>query len=148
VDSSFVAPNLTDFLISPIVDISGAERCTCFFSLHTCVPTLDEGDYWTVEYSLDEGETWIREGCYAGDTPPPACDVFVATGLDGVSIDEHLPASSLRLRFAMHTDDTGCGPGASGAAGIFLDDVYVVVSPQPSAVRRTSWSRIKALWGR
>ena len=46
----------------------------------------------------------------------------------------------------MHTDESGCGPGASGAAGIFLDDVGVVVSPPPSPVQETTWGQVKAMF--
>jgi hypothetical protein len=141
-DTSLIPPNLSNSLLSPVVNIAGSTVCTMRLFLHAEVPTVDN-DYWTEEVTVDGGSTWHLTGAWWGDFGQ--CDGWGTSGLTGIDISPFLPGSSFQFRLSFHTTDNGCGPGVTGAAGIMLDDFWVE-DWTGSAVEETTWGRLKALY--
>lgn len=142
-DTTLIPPGLDNWLMTPVIDLTGAFATTLRFILHAEVPTVDD-DYWTEEVTMDGGEVWYHTGTYWGDYE--SCEGWsfraIFYGIDLV------PYVTLEDRFAfrltMHTSDNGCGPGAGGGAGVVLDDVYLEGYATP--VEQSSWGRVKALY--
>lgn len=140
-DTSLLPPRLENSLTSPPIDISGSVHCTLRFLVHAQIPTDD--DFWTEEVSTDGGQTWYMTGAWWGDFGE--CDSWGGHGMEGIDLTPYLPGDVLLFRISMHTSDDGCGPGSLGGAGIALDDTWVE-DWTGSAVERTSWGRIKAMY--
>ncbi len=140
-DTSKIPGGLSNALLSPIVNLSGATNCSLRFMLHAEVPTVDN-DYWTDEVSLDGGQTWHQTGAWWGDFAQ--CSGWGTHGINGVDLSQYLPGSAFQFRLTLHTTDNGCGPGEAGGAGIMLDDLWVE-DWTGSAVEETTWGRVKAL---
>ncbi|MBD3348698.1 MAG: hypothetical protein GF400_05840 [Candidatus Eisenbacteria bacterium] len=141
-DTSMVPGNVINSLTSPEIDISGSLVCTLRFLIHAQVPT-DDADFWKEEVSTDGGENWYTAGIWWGDFG--GCNTWASHGISGVDVGPYLPGSTLMFRITMHTTSDGCGPGAAGGAGVMLDDVWVE-DWTGSAVERTTWGRIKAMY--
>lgn len=141
-DTSLIPPSLDNSLTSPPIDISGSIICTLRFLIHAEVPT-DDDDFWTEEISTDGGVTWYMTGAWWGDFGE--CSSWGTHGMSGVDLSPYLPGDVLKFRVSMHTTDDGCGPGSMGSAGIMLDDTWVE-DWTGSAVERTSWGAIKAMY--
>jgi hypothetical protein len=142
-DTSLVPPGLDNWLMSPLVDLSGAVATTLRFILHAEVPTVDD-DYWTEEVTMDGGDSWYLNGTFWGDFEQ--CDGWSLRAIiQGVNL---LPLNNEENQFAfrltMHTTDNGCGPGVAGGAGVMLDDLYVEGYASP--VETSSWARLKAMY--
>ena len=142
-DTSLIPPGLDNWLMSPMVDLSGAVATTLRFILHTEVPTVDD-DYWTEEVTMDGGDNWYLNGTFWGDFGQ--CDGWSLRAIiEGVNLVPYVTDDNVfAFRVTMHTTDNGCGPGAGGGAGLFIDDLYVegYVSP----VEMSSWARLKAMY--
>ncbi len=139
-DTSLIPPGLNNSLITPVVDITNAVTCTLRTALHAEVPTVDN-DYWVNDAIID-GELYYLSAFW-GDFEQ--CGGFGTAGLNGNSLDDYLPASTVQYKLTFHTTDNGCGPGAAGGAGINLDDTWVEgVFGDP--VEESSWGSIKAMY--
>jgi hypothetical protein len=121
-DTSLIPPNLDNALITPYVDLSRALTCTVSFCLHAEVPT-DDNDYWTYYATGDGGVSWQSIASYWGDFGQ--CNGWSTSGLRGYDLGFHgIPfGENSAFMFRFQTTDDGCGPGAAGGAGIFVDDV-------------------------
>ncbi|MBD3366939.1 MAG: hypothetical protein GF405_02045 [Candidatus Eisenbacteria bacterium] len=123
-DTSHIPPNLDNVLISPYIDMSGVYACTVRFFLHAEVPTVDN-DYWVYYATIDGGATWHQVAAYWGDFEQ--CDGWGGSGLAGWDVGHHCggpPFGQTAFMFRFKTTDNGCGPGAAGGAGIYLDDFW------------------------
>ncbi len=120
-DTSFVPPNVQNWLMTPMVDISSANTCTTYFIMQFFTPTVDN-DYWTEEVTVDGGATWTQlhawwgDQCDYGNGP---CDHFGGIQDD---ISALLPGSLAAYRWTYYTTDNGAGPDACNSAGITIDD--------------------------
>ncbi|MFH1502963.1 MAG: hypothetical protein ABIG03_07960 [Candidatus Eisenbacteria bacterium] len=141
-DTSLVPGRLNNVLVSPPIDVSGSMVCTLRFLLHAQVPTTDD-DFWTEEITTDGGSTWHTTGVWWGDFGQ--CNAWGTHGINGVDVSPYLPGTMFRFRLTMHTTSNGCGPGATGGAGVALDDIWLE-DWTGSAVRQTSWGAIKAMY--
>jgi hypothetical protein len=121
-DTGLIPPNLDNSLVSPFVDLSGVITCTVRFRLNSQVPTVDY-DYYIYYGTIDGGLTWHPMAAYWGDFAQ--CYGWSATGVSGYDLFYHCggtrSAAAFMVRFK--TTDNGCGPGAAGGAGIYLDDL-------------------------
>jgi hypothetical protein len=149
----YVPPNVRNWLMTPVVDISSATSCTvcCMTQYFT-----ESGGYATKEVTLDGGATWIilewmrDEGGLCWDEDQCAscgpcehlCDMFQA---NCHVLDDLLPATGLAMRWAYYSGDDGVGPDECGCAGITVDDVWFW-GDSATAVEQTSWARMKALY--
>jgi len=142
-DTSLIPPGLDNWLMSPIVDLSGAVATTLRFILHAEVPTVDD-DYWTEEITMDGAETWYHSGTYWGDYE--SCSGWsVRAIVAGIDLVPFVTSDNLfAFRLTMHTNDNGCGPGVGGGAGVMLDDLYVEGYVTP--VEPSTWGSIKAMY--
>jgi len=142
-DTTLIPPGLDNWLMTPLVDLSGAVATTLRFILHTEIPTVDD-DYWTEEITMDGAETWYQAGTYWGDYESCAGWSLRAI-IEGINLVPYVTDNNVfAFRVTMHTDDNGCGPGAGGGAGLVLDDVYVEGYVTP--VEPTTWGRVKAMY--
>jgi hypothetical protein len=142
-DTTLIPPGLDNWLMTPMIDITGAMATTLRFLLHVEVPTVDN-DYWTEEITMDAGDSWYLSGTYWGDYG--TCEGWSLRALlYGIDLTPFVTMNDIfAFRVTMHTTDNGCGPGAGGGAGVMLDDVFLEGYASP--VERTSWSSIKAMF--
>jgi hypothetical protein len=143
-DTTLIPPGLDNWLMSPVIDLSGALATTLRFLLHAEVPQVDD-DYWTEEVTLDGGGTWYHSGTYWGDYE--SCSGWSARALFwGIDLTPYLTGDDDRFAFRLtfHTTDNGCGPGLAGGAGIMLDDISLEGYDTP--VREGTWGAIKGLF--
>jgi len=142
-DTSLVPPGLDNWLMSPMDDLSGAMATTLRFIIHAEVP-LYEDDYWTEEVTMDGGETWYSNGAFWGDYEQ--CQGWSLRAIiEGINLVPYVTEDNVfAFRITMHTNEDGCGPGAAGGAGVFLDDLYVEGYVTP--VEMSSWARVKAMY--
>ncbi len=119
-DTSLVPPNLVNALYSPVITGNFSDPCTLFMAVHVEIPTVDY-DYYHNDVSLDGGE-WYGLNAWWGDFQQ--CDGWGTAGMQGFSVPSGW-FSSFQFRMVMHTTDNGCGPGAAGGAGVFLDDIWL-----------------------
>jgi hypothetical protein len=142
-DTTFIPPGVDNWLMTPIVNTGTFKAVRLHFILHAEVPTVDD-DYWMEEVTFDGGETWHHTGTYWADYPECNAWSFRAWFL-GTDLSQYSSSGDdFAFRITFHTNDNGCGPGAAGAAGITLDDIWLVA--EDTAVERASWSRIKAMY--
>jgi hypothetical protein len=147
-DTTFVPPNAYVVITSsPIhVEWSGLDWCNLYYAgAHTGF-----GDRWdqrVFQLSTDDGVTWRRaaENTWQS-TEHEYCNEFSPWGLGGYDISEFLPTPTIRLRLSVLTDDTGITASLGGAAGSFLDDVYVRCWDWTGIDEETSWGTIKSLY--
>jgi hypothetical protein len=126
-DTSFVQPNLQNWLMSPVVTITNAATCTLSYRRHRATPTVDN-DYYVEELYVDG--TWYTCGAWWGDI----CDangvayVCYPSSIQGRKawiLDSLLPANQVAYRWTYYTTDNGAGPDACHSAGLFIDDFRV-----------------------
>jgi hypothetical protein len=142
-DTTLIPPGLDNWLMTPMVDLSGAVATTLRFILHAEVPTVDD-DYWTEEVTMNGGGSWYHSGTYWGDYGSCAGWSLRAI-LFGINLVPFVTDNNVfAFRLTMHTTDNGCGPGAGGGAGLVLDDVYLEGYVTP--VEMNTWGSIKAMY--
>jgi len=149
-DTTYVPAHTFCSVTSPPIHVEWAEndQCRMYYAGAHC-GAGDITDQRVFQLSLDDGVTWLRGVRNDWETTEHVfCNEFSSAGLGGYDISSFLPAYTLRLRLSVLTDETGIGPGLGGAAGSFLDDVWVkcwnwtgVQEELPS-----SWGTIKALY--
>jgi len=149
-DTTYVPPNVFCTVTSPPIHVEWAENDWCM--LYYAGAHCGAGDLWderVFQLSVDDGVTWSRAAANTWQvTEHEFCGDFSASGADGYDISEFLPATTIRLRLSVLTDETGIGPGLGGAAGSFLDDVWVECRNWTGIDEEqlTSWGTIKALY--
>ena len=144
-DTSLIPPNLDNALITPAIDVSGAETCTAKFYMHMEVPTVDN-DYVAYYATIDGGANWYAAAAYWGDFAQ--CDGWGTAGIVGFDLGNICggpPFGVTAFMFEFFTTDNGCGPGAAGGAGVMLDDTWFE-GDLPVAVEETSWGSIKSMY--
>jgi hypothetical protein len=146
-DTSFVQPDLQNWLMTPLVTVTGAGTCTLSFRRHVATPTVDN-DYWTEELYIDG--TWYAAGAWWGDicnTNGTAYNCYPSPiqGRKAWILDALLPANQVAYRWAYYTTDNGAGPDICNSAGMFIDD-FRVAGVLVNAVEESSWGRVKALY--
>ncbi len=104
-------PNNADSsLVSPLLDLSQAASVTLAFA-HSYI--LERGyDYGVVEYSIDDGATWVRATAYTGT------ETTVAQAR--VQIDALAGQPRARIRFRLKSDNF------STADGWCIDDIRII----------------------
>ncbi len=149
--TSYVQPNLQNWLQTPVVDISAYEPvqgCTLYTVFQLFMPGTS-GGYWTEEATTDGGATWTQTGAWYGDQCGYGygpCDHFL------FSIPVRPIAGTgnqVAVRWTMYTDALGnsADPACSYiSAGITIDDTWFDVTEEPSAVEDKSWGRIKSMY--
>jgi hypothetical protein len=149
-DTTYVPPNTFISATSPPIHVEWAENDQCRMYYAGCHCGVgDITDERVFQVSVDDGVTWIRVAYNDWETTEHHfCGEFSLPGQEGFDISSFLPAYTLRLRLSILTDETGIGPGAGGAAGSFIDDIWVttwnwtgVQEDLPS-----SWGTIKAIY--
>ncbi len=121
-DTSLIPPNLKNALYSPVITFAGGidGPCTLHMAIHAEVPMVD-ADHWT-EWVIVDGLAY-QTGAWWGDELD--CDGWFGLSLKGFDLSPLTPASSVQVMIVFHTTDNGCGPGAAGGAGIFVDDCWL-----------------------
>jgi len=149
-DTTYVPPNVFCSITSPPIHIEWAENgwCMLYYAGAHCGAgdTIDERVF---QVSVDDGVTWTRAARNTWwMTEHEYCNEFSDAGLAGYDIAEFAPSHTIRLRLSVLTDETGIGPGLGGAAGSFLDDVWVECWNWTGIDEEqlTSWGTIKALY--
>jgi hypothetical protein len=148
-DTSFVQPNIQNWLMSPLVDVHLATTCTLTYRRQVACQT-DDNDFWTEELYVDG--VWYDCGGWWGDI----CDANGAQyicypspvqGRKAWILDALLPATYVGFRWTFYTTDDGTGPDACNHAGYYLDDfkVYGYIPPV-NAVEQTTWGKVKSLY--
>jgi hypothetical protein len=149
-DTSCIPPYVFASSVTPPIHVEEATQCTVFAKINLCMPAdAGPGDKFGFEVSTDGGMTWhyVRGLLSWGAATPGECDDFWDTLEEGENLSGHLPATSLLLRWTMFTDDDGCGPDASGAGGMFIDDIEVRVDTLVTSIEEgASWGRIKSMY--
>ncbi len=125
-DTGRIPPNLENWLMTPLVDVSSVYTCTLGFALHAEVPPA-EGDYWIEEHSVDDGETWVQSGVWWGDFGE--CDCWCEHGILGIDMLSPSWIADVAARWTFVTDEDGSGPGARGGAGIAISEVWFYGEP-------------------
>jgi hypothetical protein len=127
-DTSFVQPNLGNWLMSPVVDVTGATTCTLSYRRSFNVPTTGGNDGWTQEIIVDgvsyAAGSWWGDVCNTNGAQY-VCYPLPTQGRQVWTLDALMPANTVAFRWTMWTDETGCGPDICNSAGIFLDDYKV-----------------------
>lgn len=139
----YVPPNVKNWLRTPEVDITAAPACTIWFIFQYFTPTVD-CDYWTETVHMDGVPTQVHafwgDQCDQGYGP---CDHFLGV----TDISAFLPAQMAQYEWAYYSTDNGAGPDdVCGSAGLSIDNIGFSCVQEPSAVERTSWGSIKALY--
>jgi hypothetical protein len=142
-DTTLIPPGLDNWLMTPMIDLSGALATTLRFLLHVEVPQVDD-DYWTEEITMDGGDVWNLSGTYWGDYG--TCEGWSLRALlYGINLTPFVTDDNMfAFRLTMRTNDNGCGPGAGGGAGVMLDDLFLEGYASP--VEQSSWGSIKAMY--
>ncbi len=141
-DTSLVPGGLDNSLTSPPIDVSGSLECTLRFLVNAQVP-MDDDDFWVEQVTTDNGANWYTTGVWWGDFGQ--CRTWGAHGINGVDLSPYLPGTMFRFRLTMRTTSNGCGPSATGGAGVGLDDIWLE-DWTGSAIQHTSWGAIKAMY--
>ena len=140
---NFVPPGVSNWLRTPIVDISSAGTCTTYFVIQFFTPTVDN-DYWTETIVIDGVPTqlhaWWGDQCDSGYT---SADHFGGVADD---VSTLLPGALAYHEWHYHTTDNGAGPDICNRAGITLDDIGFYGQPAATPVRETTWGRVKGMW--
>ncbi len=149
--TTYVQPNLLNWLQTPIVDISSyarAQSCSLFVVQQFWVPAAS-GAGWTEEVTTDGGTTWNLTGAWYGDQCTGSgwgpCD----HGLFAIDLTPYLPGTGqVAVRWTMQTPATGLTADdacAYDSAGITIDDTWFQVT-WDTPVDQTSWGKIKSLY--
>lgn len=149
--TTYVQPNILNWLQTPVVDISPytrAESCTLFTVMQTWVPGAS-GAGWTEEVTTDGGSTWYTTGAWYGDQCTGSgwgpCD----HGLYGIDLTPFLPGTGhVAVRWTMQTPLGGCSADplcAYDSAGLTIDDTWFKVT-WDTPVEATSWGKIKSFY--
>jgi hypothetical protein len=146
-DTTTVPPNLYNFLISPVIELTGDPSETLCIIGHVEIP-YDPGwmhfdaDYFFLEVKFEGVTDWF-----------PADEILWANDFgrcDGwfqycISIGSFPPfGSDFRFRIGLRTSLDGVHDTLAGGAGLFIDDCYVEF--HPDAVYGASWGGIKSLF--
>jgi hypothetical protein len=144
-DTSLIPPNLDNGLFTPVVSIpTDAVSCTVRFALHTEVPTVDN-DYYVYYATVDGGLSYAGLAAYWGDFGQ--CDGWSSSGFGGYALEGlGAPPWTVGFMWEFFTTDNGCGPGAAGGAGLFIDDTWFEGYVPPTAVEEASWGKIKSMY--
>jgi hypothetical protein len=143
-DTVFVPPNVFLSVTTPPIHLEWALECTVHYAGAHCGDG-DVTDVRLMQASFDGGETWIlvARNTY-GIEEVDGCKQYTPWGIPGYAISEYLPAHSMILRLSVYTDEDGISAGVTGAAGSFLDDVWVNVYGWTAVPEEeVSWSVIK-----
>ncbi len=81
-----------------------------------------DNDYWTEWARFSATGTWYQLSAWWGDFGQ--CDGWGSSGQNGQDLSS-LYWGVFQMKIVFHTTDNGCGPGAAGGAGIFLDDCWL-----------------------
>ncbi|MFH1502114.1 MAG: hypothetical protein ABIG03_03610 [Candidatus Eisenbacteria bacterium] len=136
-DTTQVAPNLKNWLMTPVIDLGEwALGCTLHFGMQMFM-TYPDGGYggsWQEWGSNDGGETWRRTGwwyghqCQFSSGPYGPCDYFTSA----IPIAEDFGYTRfVRAKWVVLTGEYGCGcdvgacPHGYCRAGITIDDIWV-----------------------
>jgi hypothetical protein len=153
-DTSFVQPDIQNWLMSPIVNLpSATETCTLSYRRQIACQK-DDNDFWTEELYVDG--VWYDCGGWWGDI----CDangaqyICYPSPIQGRKIwilNSLLPATQVAFRWTFYTTDDGTGPDACNHAGYYLDDfkVYGTDWPcrtWPCRAEKGSWGRVKSMF--
>ena len=156
-DTGRIPPGLKNALTSPTVDTGWVISCTLHLLVNAQVPTTDVGDHFTYEISPDGGGTWYQIAGWYGDFGN--CFEWGMDGWWGYDVTHlvgHPHYGTVTFRLTMYTNDDGCGPGAAGGAGVFLDAIWLEGEVYPrsrdesgdawlSSLRRRMWGRTAPL---
>jgi len=125
-DTAHLPPGLENYLMSPLVDVTGVQTCTLRWSFTTACPTL--GTTWRELVTLDGGLSFYQVGHHWGDQADYG---FGPCHLSSASVscipDLAWDGTSCGIMFLMETDPLGGphGPGGNGDIGITIDDVVM-----------------------
>lgn len=127
-DTTHVTGGLHNELCTPIIDIAGVQSCTVHFAIHMAVPPVDN-DYIEFRGTAD-GVNYYSFGQYWGDFGN--CSSWLTEPLwRGFDLGQLgvWPYEYAGFKFIFHSTDDGCGPGATGYAGVTIDDVWMEGDP-------------------
>jgi hypothetical protein len=147
-DTSFVQPNIQNWLMSPLVDVSFAETCSLSYRRQVACQT-DDNDFWTEELYVDG--SWYDCGGWWGDICDANGAIYICypspiQGKKTWILDALMPATQVGFRWTFYTTDDGTGPDLCNHAGYYLDDFRVFGYCPPDAVAPTTWSKVKSLY--
>ncbi len=149
--TSYVQPNLLNWLQTPVIDISPytrAETCSLFVVMQTWVPGTS-GAGWTEEVTTDGGATWYLTGAWYGDQCTGSGWGPCEHGLYVIGLTGYLPGTGqVAVRWTMQTTSDGLYADeacAYDSAGLTIDDTWFQAT-WDTPVHETSWGKIKAFY--
>lgn len=152
-DTTVVPVNLENWLMTPVIDISGFE-CVQGCTLYTIFQLFMDASFgggWTEQTSVDGGATWFTTGAWHGsqcDYGYGPCDHFLfGFPLMGPGMPQ---GTQIAGRWIMNTDALGQGPDPDCtflSAGITIDDTWIELTEcPPNPVEESSWGKIKSMY--
>jgi len=147
-DTSFVQPNIQNWLMSPLVDVHTAATCTLSYRRQVACQT-DDNDFWTEELYVDG--VWYDCGGWWGDICDTNGAIYICypspvQGKKAWILDALLPATQVGFRWTFYTTDDGTGPDLCNHAGYYLDDFKVYGWVPVVNVEPTTWGKVKSLY--
>jgi hypothetical protein len=156
-DTTFVPPNLANWLQTPVVEIPDwayetAMGCTLFYVAQMFMPE-DWGGYCAEESTVDGGATWTRVGTWTGDQCGLGygpCQHFLFDIPIFSDLTGPLSGRFVAARWIVYTDVMGnyASPDCSyQSAGITIGFAWIEITSYVSeAGARGSWESVKSLY--
>jgi len=147
-DTTVVPPGLSNDLIGPFISISPTASCTMQAVITMACPDPTGG--WRegchIDYFIYELYGWYGDQSSWGAGP---CVLYYEYAPPGESIIPGVvpSATTVGVYYRMKTDlGSPYGPGGNGDAGLTIDDPILFGQEIPTAVEKTSWGSIKAMF--
>ena len=130
--------DMENYIYSPSIDIPAGDEVSIDFLVRGSLLDGDvfpEVDYWGMQITRDQGQTWLYVSNPYGDTTgtfpnyvysdaPEFWSLFSTTYSSPIDIDDYAGAS-IQMRYWFHSDSD-----APQGEGLFLDDIAVNVDGQ------------------
>ena len=130
--------DMENYVYSPTIDIPAGDEVSIDFLVRGSLLDGDvfpEVDYWGMQITRDQGQTWLYVSNPYGDTTgtfpnyvysdaPEFWSLFSTTYSSPIDIDDYAGAS-IQMRYWFHSDSD-----APQGEGLFLDDIAVNVDGQ------------------
>ncbi|MFH1502323.1 MAG: hypothetical protein ABIG03_04685 [Candidatus Eisenbacteria bacterium] len=161
-DTTAVPPNLQNWLMTPMIDISNYEcvkGCTLYFVQQIFMSATGVyGGSWQEWGTPDGGATWLRTGwwwghqCMFGTPGGPCAHYLSVIPIVFPGHFDYIQGGLVAGKIVMLTDEFGNGcdqpncPLGYCSSGIPIDDTWIEVTECPNPVEESSWGKIKEMY--